>query len=129
MENQSNLPSENDEFMKKLNTLIFVVLDSNCPSLQDKVDKLSEVRHWPGGQGNVVDSGNTGNVELLLNRLVRLTAMALIDGKVQRDQIRILGIAGLGRLEIAEMVGTTPNTVSVELSKMKQKGKNTKTAS
>jgi CRP-like cAMP-binding protein len=54
--------------------------------------------------------------------LRRLLALSIIEGKKQRDQIRLLFLAGLDRNEIAELVGTTPLTVSVEISNMRKKG-------
>jgi len=57
-----------------------------------------------------------------LRVLRRLVALSVIDGKSQRDQIRLLSVAGLDRHEIAELVGTTPLTVSVEISNMRKKG-------
>jgi DNA-binding NarL/FixJ family response regulator len=55
-----------------------------------------------------------------LDTLIRLTAVGAIQGKKQRDQIIALASAGLSRHEIAELVGTTPGTVSVEISTMKK---------
>jgi DNA-binding NarL/FixJ family response regulator len=43
--------------------------------------------------------------------------------KKQRDQISILSRAGLDRNEIANILRTTPGTVSVELSILKKMGK------
>jgi CRP-like cAMP-binding protein len=50
----------------------------------------------------------------------RLLALSLIEGKKNRDQIAILAAAGMDRHEIAELVGTTANTVSVEISILKK---------
>ena len=50
----------------------------------------------------------------------RLLALSLIEGKKQREQIALLGTAGMDRHEIAELVGTTAGTVSVELSQLKK---------
>ncbi|MDP9007317.1 MAG: hypothetical protein M3N91_01180 [Pseudomonadota bacterium] len=43
----------------------------------------------------------------------------------QLAKIKILAGAGLAPKEIAEIVGTTPNTVSVSLSAMRRKAKPT----
>jgi CRP-like cAMP-binding protein len=51
----------------------------------------------------------------------RLLALSLIEGKKNRDQIAILAAAGMDRHEIAELVGTTANTVSVEISILKKR--------
>jgi hypothetical protein len=50
-----------------------------------------------------------------LETLIRLNAVALAEGRKRRDQIRLLSAGGLPPKMIAELVGTTPNTVSVEL--------------
>lgn len=51
----------------------------------------------------------------------RLLALSLIDGKKQRDQIALLATAGMDRHEIAELVGTTAGTVSVEISHLRKR--------
>lgn len=51
----------------------------------------------------------------------RLLALSLIDGKKQREAIALLSIAGMDRHEIAEMVGTTAGTVSVEISNIRKR--------
>ncbi len=66
------------------------------------------------------------NTEELLGKmdvLIGLTAMTAIEGKLQSEQIQLLSRAGLASSEIAKLVGTTANTVSVTLSKLKAKGK------
>jgi CRP-like cAMP-binding protein len=50
----------------------------------------------------------------------RLLALSLIDGKKQREQIKLLAAAGMDRHEIAELVGTTAGTVSVEISNLRK---------
>jgi transposase len=57
-----------------------------------------------------------------LDTLIRLAAVALIDGKKQRDQIRVLALAGLGPKQIAGMINTTQNTVNVALSALRREG-------
>ena len=59
-------------------------------------------------------------VESELKVVSRLIALSLIDGKKQREQIALLATAGMDRHEIAELVGTTANTVSVEISNLKK---------
>lgn len=52
-----------------------------------------------------------------LNILIRLQALQLIAGlENQKEKIIILGLAGLSSKEIADLLGTTINTVSVALS-------------
>lgn len=57
-----------------------------------------------------------------IDMLTRLFAVQLVNGKNQREQIRLLSIAGMGPKEIADLIGTTPNTVNVTLSTMRKKG-------
>jgi CRP-like cAMP-binding protein len=59
-------------------------------------------------------------VESELKVVRRLLALSLIDGKKQREQIELLTTAGMDRHEIAELVGTTANTVSVEISNLRK---------
>jgi CRP-like cAMP-binding protein len=64
-----------------------------------------------------------------LDLLIRLTAVSILSGKQQKEQVELLGRAGLAAKDIASLVGTTRNTVSVALSRMKKatgKGKKTK---
>ena len=53
----------------------------------------------------------------------RLIAIGLVNGKPQKEQIRLLSIAGMGPKEIADLIGTTPNTVNVTLSSLRKNGK------
>jgi DNA-binding CsgD family transcriptional regulator len=53
----------------------------------------------------------------------RLIAIGLVNGKTQKEQIRLLSIAGMGPKEIADLIGTTPNTVNVALSSLRKNGK------
>jgi CRP-like cAMP-binding protein len=51
----------------------------------------------------------------------RLLALALIEGKTKGQQIQLLSDAGMERQEIAQLVGTTVGTVSVEVSNLKKR--------
>ena len=55
-----------------------------------------------------------------LDMLIALTAIAVLDKKAQKEQIRLLGRAGLSPKDIAALVGTTRNTVSVTLSNLRK---------
>ena len=58
-----------------------------------------------------------------LDTLIRLFAHnAVANFESKKDKIIFLGKAGLGAKEIAEIVDTSPNTVSVTLSVEKKKG-------
>jgi hypothetical protein len=52
--------------------------------------------------------------------LTRLVAIGIVNGKKQRDQVRLLSIAGMSPSEIADLLGTTPNTVNVTLSALRK---------
>jgi CRP-like cAMP-binding protein len=51
----------------------------------------------------------------------RLLALALTQGKPKGQQIQLLSDAGMERQEIAQLVGTTVGTVSVEVSNLKKR--------
>ena len=61
-----------------------------------------------------------------LDRLTNLVAIGLLGGKTQREQIRLLSKGGFPPREIAELIGTTPNTVRVELTAIRKVNKKTK---
>lgn len=56
-----------------------------------------------------------------LRRLTNLVALLLVKGESQNDKIRTLAAAGYQPNEIAELLDTTPNTVSVTLHKLRKK--------
>jgi DNA-binding NarL/FixJ family response regulator len=59
-------------------------------------------------------------ISIKLDQAIRLLAISVTAGKKQRDQIAVLSRAGFDRHDIAEILGTTPGTVSVELSVLKK---------
>lgn len=64
-----------------------------------------------------------GDLKALTKRvdmLIKLVGVGLVAGKTQREQIKLLSKAGLQPREIAELVGTSPNTVRVELAVMRK---------
>lgn len=70
------------------------------------------------------DGTTLADISAQLSQLARLVALSVVSDKKQRDQILILSRAGMNRHEIADILGTTPGTVSVELSVLKKaKGK------
>ncbi|HEV2619484.1 MAG TPA: hypothetical protein VGU23_06040 [Acidobacteriaceae bacterium] len=58
-----------------------------------------------------------------IDTLTRLLAIGLVNGKRQKEQIRLLSIVGLGPKDIAELIGTTSNTVNVALSALRKENK------
>lgn len=55
-----------------------------------------------------------------LRRIVRLMTLSITKELSQREQIALLSTAGFQPKEIAELIGTTRNTVSVTLAHMKK---------
>jgi hypothetical protein len=68
------------------------------------------------------DSRPEGGVALTAfeSRLTNLLALLLVQERKQVDQISLLNRAGFRSAEIAGLIGTTPNSVSVQLSSMKR---------
>ena len=60
-----------------------------------------------------------------LDTLIRLTAIGLFGegDKTQKEKIELLSTAGLNPKEIADLLGTTPNTVNVTLSRLGRRKK------
>jgi len=59
-----------------------------------------------------------------LRRISRILAViAIRNEESQREQIKLLGDMGFLPSEIARMVGTTPNTVSVALHEIRRKSR------
>jgi transcriptional regulator len=63
-----------------------------------------------------VDSDEANMLMIKFDTVIRLLALSLVEGRKQVDQISLLSSAGLRPKEIADLLGTTPNTVSVALS-------------
>ncbi len=62
-----------------------------------------------------------------LRKMTRLLSVIATQGLIQRDQIAALARVGFTPKETAELLGTTPNTVSVYLSAIrKEKNRNAK---
>ncbi len=55
-----------------------------------------------------------------LKIIKRLLAHNLIIGQPQSKQIETLNSVGFGQKEIADTIGTTPNTVNVTLNRIKK---------
>ena len=56
-------------------------------------------------------------------RTTRLLAILVTTGKKQREQIALLSQAGFPPKEIAELIGTTSNTVRVALAMLRKSRK------
>src|SRR5256885_12561451 len=53
------------------------------------------------------------------SKLLKVLALHLVQERQQSDQIDLLSRAGFKPTEIADLVGTTANTVNVQLSKQR----------
>jgi DNA-binding NarL/FixJ family response regulator len=69
----------------------------------------------------VVESDQIARIGKQIEILIRLVALDLVDERTRREQIRLLDTAGFAPKEIAEFLGTTSNTVSVELHGIRKK--------
>jgi DNA-binding CsgD family transcriptional regulator len=63
------------------------------------------------------------SIDAKLDQILRLAALQLTSNMKQVQAIHILSAAGFERRWIAELLGTTPGTVSVTLAKAKAKHK------
>lgn len=55
-----------------------------------------------------------------LRRISRLLTLLVTKNLSQKDKIALLSSAGLQPKEIADLIGTTPNTVSVTLAQIRK---------
>lgn len=62
-------------------------------------------------------------IESKLDQMLRLAALQMTSGMKQKPAIQLLAAAGFDRRSIAELLNTTPNTVSVTLSTSKAKAR------
>jgi DNA-binding CsgD family transcriptional regulator len=58
-----------------------------------------------------------------LDTLIKLTTLGLIEKKSQTEQIILLSKVGFAPKEIADLIGTTPNTVRVGLTHIRKTNK------
>lgn len=56
----------------------------------------------------------------LLEKTLRLLALVALDGRKQKEQIRLLDKAGFGQSEIAEVLSSTPKAISVRLAELRR---------
>jgi DNA-binding CsgD family transcriptional regulator len=71
-----------------------------------------------------MDEKQFEEISAKLDTAVRLLALNLVkDLKIQKEKIIALSSFGFGPSEIAKLLGTTSNTVSVALSETKKKTK------
>jgi DNA-binding NarL/FixJ family response regulator len=66
-------------------------------------------------------SDETGEIPAQLKRITKLLLIIATKDQKQREQIEILSRTGFQPKEIADLLGTTPNNVSVTLSDIRRK--------
>ncbi len=64
-------------------------------------------------------TSSTGELTMFESKLLRVLALQLVQGRQQPEQIDLLSRASFKPTEIASILGTTPNTVNVALSKQR----------
>ena len=72
------------------------------------------------GQTVSIDSSQLRELTARMDAIIKILALTLPKELTQADKIVLLSDAGFPPKEIAGILGTTPNTVSVTLSKMKR---------
>jgi DNA-directed RNA polymerase specialized sigma24 family protein len=55
-----------------------------------------------------------------LDKTLKLLAIVAIDGRPQKEQVRLLDRAGFRQSEIAVMLGSTSNAISVRLAEIRK---------
>jgi len=55
-----------------------------------------------------------------MDQLLRVLTISITNGLKQKDRIALLDRAGFAPKAIAELIGTTPNTVNVALSALRK---------
>ena len=73
------------------------------------------------GEERVSDKELLEDICQQLRSITKLLVVGLMAGKNQKEQISLLSFAGFQPKEIAKMLDTTPNTVSVMLTRLKKK--------
>ena len=68
-------------------------------------------------------------IAVKLDTLIRLVAVGVCGDRPQVEKIAMLSGAGLQPKAIAEILGTTPNTVSVSLSNLRKQGRTSRRSS
>lgn len=65
---------------------------------------------------------NTEGKQILekLDTLIKVTVVSLIQGKLLKEQVKLLSLANLKPKEIADILGKKPNHISVILNELKK---------
>jgi hypothetical protein len=57
-------------------------------------------------------------------KTLRLIALTVLEGRAQKEQIRLLNRAGFGQAEIANLLDSTPKAISVRLAELRKLSRN-----
>jgi DNA-directed RNA polymerase specialized sigma24 family protein len=68
----------------------------------------------------------TKEVRSELEKTLRLLAILALEGKKQKDQVRLLDKTGFSQSEIATLLGSTPKAISVRLAEIRRAAKDGK---
>ncbi|HLY62565.1 MAG TPA: hypothetical protein VKV95_17625 [Terriglobia bacterium] len=60
------------------------------------------------------------NSDEMILRTLRLLSLTALQGMKQKEQVDLMDKAGYGPTEIADMLGSTPNTISVRLAEARR---------
>lgn len=77
----------------------------------------------PSPERKLAEDASANGLTAFESKLTNLLALLLIQERKQPEQISLLNRAGFRPSEIAGLLGTTPNTVSVQLSLQKRERK------
>jgi hypothetical protein len=56
-------------------------------------------------------------------KTLRLLALATLEGRKQKEQVRLMDKAGFGQSEIAHLLDSTPKAISVRLAELRRQSR------
>lgn len=74
-----------------------------------------------------MDDALVDGISHKLDIIIKLLALSMGEGKTQNELIRLLAVVGLPPRVIAEILGTTGNTVRVALTRIRRQSRNAHT--
>jgi hypothetical protein len=75
-----------------------------------------------------MDESQFSQINMKLDYILRLLALNAVQGRSLKDQVSLLSTIGFPPKQIAEMLGKTPNHISVILHDVRKKQTETETA-
>jgi hypothetical protein len=95
-----------------------------CASYLAKQGKRKEQKGMAKPNGDESQPG-TDNLTAFESKIVNLLALLLVQERKLTDQVSLLSRAGFSPAEIAALLGTTPNMVSVLIYQQKKEKRKT----